>query len=416
MSTAEAKRLSEPVKANSASTGAQATAATPPAAAKRRPFAVLAVIVVLGLGGAAAYSLATAEQRSTDDAQVEADAQPLSARVQGTVRKLYVADNQAVKRGDIVLEIDDSDLQVRLSQAKAELAVAQAQAEAASAQEQVVGATATGGLHSAKAQVTSSVVGVQSADTQIEIARAALLRAQTDARRAELDLQRARELRAQNAIAQDRFDSAQLTYDSAQAALTQARGTLAATQDARAGALSRVADAQGRLAASTPTDALMAAAHAQTQLAQAHVKSAQAAVDLAQLELSYAQVKAPQDGIISKLGVREGQLLSENQPVAVLVPSATYVIANFKETQIGDMRVGDRAEVALDAYPGKHFSATVQSLAGGTGARFSLLPPDNASGNFVKVVQRVPVRLSWQAPPNVALQAGLSADVTVTVH
>jgi membrane fusion protein (multidrug efflux system) len=376
---------------------------------------VLGLLVGAALVAAVFYSFATAGRESTDDAQVEAETLPLAMRVGGTVRALHVAENQRVERGQPLVDLDDADLRVKVAQAEAELAVARAQAEAAAAQEQVASASATGGLHSAKAQVSSSQVGVQSADVQIEIAKSMLLRAQTDARRAELDLSRAQELQKSNAIAQDRLDSAQLTNDAAQAALVQARAGLSAAADSRAAAVSRVADAQGKLAASTPTDALIGAAHALTLLAQARVEAAQAARDLARLQLSYAVLVAPQAGVVSKLGVHEGQLVSESQPVAVLVPSATYVLANFKETQIGRMRPGDAAEVALDAYPGKHFAAVVESLSGGTGARFSLLPPDNASGNFVKVVQRVPVRLAWKTPPPLALPAGLSAEVTVNV-
>ncbi|MFI5307222.1 MAG: HlyD family secretion protein [Polyangiales bacterium] len=411
MSRAPAQIVAEPPKI----APAVVAPSPPPAPTGRRRFAMLGALVVVALLGAAGYSLLTARREGTDDAQVESEAMPIGVRVGGTVRALHVSENQRVKRGDLLLEIDDADLQAKVAQANAELAVAQAQAETAKAQEQVVSATATGGLHSAKAQFSSSQVGVQSADVQIEIAQATLSRAQTDARRAQLDLQRAQELEKSSAISQDRFDSAQLAYDSAEAALVQARAGLAAATDSRAAAVSRVADAQGKLAASTPTDALIGAAHAQTQLAQARVKAAQAMLELAQLQLSYATLTAPQDGVVSKLGVREGQLLGESQTVAVLIPSATYLVANFKETQIGRMRVGDAADVELDAYPGKRFSAAVESLSGGTGARFSLLPPDNASGNFVKVVQRVPVRLAWKSPPNLALQAGLSAEVTVSV-
>jgi membrane fusion protein (multidrug efflux system) len=177
-----------------------------------------------------------------------------------------------------------------------------------------------------------------------------------------------------------------------------------------------VSEARGSLARSAPVKPQIAAAEAQARLAAARVQSAQASLQLAELQLQYTQVVAPADGTISRLTARVGQLLQSGQPVAELVPDASYVIANFKETQIGQMRVGQRAEVEIDAYPGKKFPAQVQSLSGGTGARFALLPPDNATGNFVKVVQRVPVRLEWSRPPGVAMRAGLSADVTVFVR
>jgi membrane fusion protein (multidrug efflux system) len=137
---------------------------------------------------------------------------------------------------------------------------------------------------------------------------------------------------------------------------------------------------------------------------------------LAKLQLGYTRVLAPADGVASKLMVHDGQLVGIGQPVVELVPTATYVLANFKETQVGQMHPGQRAEIEIDAFPGRKFEGKVESLAGGTGAAFSLLPADNATGNFVKVVQRVPVRVSWvNLPGDISMRAGLSADVTVIV-
>ncbi len=162
--------------------------------------------------------------------------------------------------------------------------------------------------------------------------------------------------------------------------------------------------------------AQLAAAHAAAELARARVKVAEAQLRTARLQLDYTRVVAPEDGVVSRLGVHPGQNVQPGAPVAELVPSRTYVVANFKETQIGRMRPGQPAEIRLDAYPGRVFEGTVESRSGGTGARFALVPPDNASGNFVKVVQRVPVRITWTKPPDVPLAAGLSAVVTVRVR
>jgi membrane fusion protein (multidrug efflux system) len=139
-------------------------------------------------------------------------------------------------------------------------------------------------------------------------------------------------------------------------------------------------------------------------------------LELARLQLSYTKVMASEDGLVTKLTVQPGQMIQIGQPLAELVPDRTYVVANFKETQVGRMRAGQRARMRIDAFPGVEFEGTVESLGGGTGARFSLLPPDNASGNFVKVVQRVPVRIAWSKRPDLSLQAGLSTDVTVFVR
>ena len=155
-------------------------------------------------------------------------------------------------------------------------------------------------------------------------------------------------------------------------------------------------------------------ARAGAELAHARVRSAEAMLELAKLQLSYTRIVSPTDGIASKLSAREGQLLSVGQPVVEVVPLAVYVTANFKETQVGQMKAGQRAVIHVDAYPGRPLEGRVESLAGGTGASFALLPADNATGNFVKVVQRVPVRIALVNPPtDLTLRAGLSAEVQV---
>jgi len=211
-------------------------------------------------------------------------------------------------------------------------------------------------------------------------------------------------------------DHAEVAADAARAALAQAEAGLVGAQDARLAAISRVAEARGRLLQSSPVGAQLAAAHAAAELARARVKAVEAALRLADLQCSYTRVTAPDDGVVSRLGVHEGQSVLGGQPVVELVPARTYVVANFKETQIDKMRPGQRAAIRVDAFPGRTFEGTVESRSGGTGARFALVPPDNASGNFVKVVQRVPVRIAWKSPPDVPLAAGLSVVVTVFVR
>jgi membrane fusion protein, multidrug efflux system len=385
------------------------------AAKGRRAFVVLGGVAVVVLAAIGGYALLTHGQESTDDAQIDADVVPLSARVAGTVLALRVKDNQQVKAGDVLVELDPVDPQARLAQAQAELATARAQADAARAQEQVATSSAKGGFHSAKAVLSGSSVGVSSAEAQVAAAEAALERTKTEAHRTELDLARFRQLRDAGVISQQQLDNTQAAYDTAQAALLQARANLTAAQEARRGAVSKVAEAEGRVAQTENVDAQVAAAHAATELAEARVKAAEAAVALAENQVRYTRITAPSDGVVSKLGVHLGQLVSVGTPVAELVPSETYVVANFKETQIGQMHPGDRVKVEIDAYPGHDLEGRVESLSAGTGARFSLLPPDNASGNFVKVVQRVPVRIAWNSPPDIPLRAGLSAEVTVYV-
>jgi len=188
-------------------------------------------------------------------------------------------------------------------------------------------------------------------------------------------------------------------------------------EDARRSAQSRVFEARGRVDQSTPVEPQIAAARAGAALATARVRSATAALALARLQVGYAHVVSPADGFASKLAVHEGQLITAGQPIVELVPFRVYVVANFKETQIGRMRPGQPASVKLDAFPGRELQGRVESLSGGTGSSFSLLPPDNATGNFVKVVQRVPVRVTLVSPPaDLVLRPGLSAEVTVDVR
>jgi membrane fusion protein (multidrug efflux system) len=369
--------------------------------------------LALGIG---TYLLVTQGEESTDDAQVAADIVPIGTRVAGQIVTVNVQENQLVKKGDPIAEIDDADYTAREKQAEAELLTAQAQAQAADAQVQVTEATSRGGLASARAMLTGTSAGVGSAAAQGDAALAALNRAEVDAKKAELDLNRAKELRQANAIPSQAVDNAQAVYDSAQAAVAQARAQLSLAQQSRNAALAQVSEAQGKVSQSAPVEAEIATARAQADLAHARVDSAKAQLDLAKLQLSYTKIKAPSDGFASKLAVHPGQLVSVGQPVIELVPTATYVLANFKETQVGKMRIGEKAEISVDAYPGRKFEGKVQSLSGGTGSSFSLLPADNATGNFVKVVQRVPVRISWEnLPTDVPMRAGLSADVTVEV-
>ena len=355
--------------------------------------------VALAVGG---YSLYTRGKESTDDAQIEADVVPLSTRVPGQVKRLAAADNAHVAKGQLILELDDADFAARVAQAEAELETAASQAAAADAQAQITVAGARGGFTSAQAGISGSAAAVSTA-------QAGLSRAQAEERKAAAELTRSKELLAANVVPQQKLDDDQAAYDMAHAAVLQAQASLELAQ-------SRIGEARGRVEQSSPVQAAVAAAQAGARLAHAREKSAEAALEQAKLQLSYTKLYAQTDGQVTRLTAREGQMLQAAQPLAVLVPDQSYVVANFKETQIGEMRPGEPVDISLDAYPGHELHGKVESLAGGTGARFSLLPPDNASGNFVKVVQRIPVRIAWVDPPrDVPLKPGLSADVTVHV-
>lgn len=292
----------------------------------RRLWVVLGAITVLGIGLVFAYHLSTRGKESTDDAQVKADVVPLAARVGGAVLHVLVRENQHVRSGDLILEIDDADYRVRVDQAEGELAAAKAE----------------------------------------------VVRARPEERQNALELARSERLRAGEAIPQRQLEAAEVAARSGRAGLLQA---------------------------------------------QANFAAAQAALELAKLQLMYTKVVAPGDGHISDLGAHAGQILSADQPFAQFVPDHTYVVANFKETQTGEMHPGQRASISIDAYPHRSFRGHVESLSAGTGAEFALLPANNATGNFVKVVQRIPVRVAFDDPAaDVQLRAGLSANVTVYVH
>ncbi|HEX6836028.1 MAG TPA: HlyD family secretion protein [Polyangia bacterium] len=414
----ETKARLEPVPRDARPT--EASRPSPPPAVdeeppknKRRPFVIVGIVVgvmLLGIGG---YLIVTAGEEGTDDAAIAADMVPVGTRVAGQIVKVHVTENQLVHKGDVIAEIDPADYAARVKQEEADLASQEAQAAAADAQVAVVEAGSKGGLSSARAALAGSTVSVSSAEAQLAAAQAALARAQADARKAELDLTRAKELKAANAVPQERVDNAQAANDAAVAALAQAKAQVAMAQEARRAAEEHVGEMRGRLSQSSPIAAQIATARAQADLAHARVKSAEAQLELARLQLSYTAVKAPADGTASKLTVHEGQLVAVGSPVIELVPTETYILANFKETQLGKMKPGQRVDIKVDAYPGKKFEGKVESLSGGTGSSFSLLPADNASGNFVKVVQRVPVRVAWTRAPELPMRAGLSVDVTV---
>ncbi len=381
---------------------------------RRRVLTIAGAVVAAAALTSGVYLFLTRGDESTDDAQVEADVVAIAPRVAGVVVHVFVQDNQLVKKGDPLFEIDPADHAVRVRQAEADLGTARAQAAAADAQVKVVEASARGGLTGARAAVSSSTSALLASDSQIELARATLARAEADARKTSADLVRAKQLRAADVLSQAQYDAVQAAADAADAGVAAARAQLAAAEEAKHIAEGRVGEAQGRLGQSTPIGAHIAAARASADLAHERAKAAEAGLDLARLQLSYTKVVAPADGEVSKLTAREGQLIAVGQPGAALVPLQTYLVANFKETQIGAMKPGQPAEIRIDTYGGRRLEGRVESISAGTGARFSLLPPDNASGNFVKVVQRVPVRIAWvNAPPRIRLRAGLSANVTI---
>ena len=380
--------------------------------AKRLYFIIGGVVAVLVIGYLI-YALVTSGKEATDDAQVAADVVPVAPRIAGQVTNVYIHDNQLVHRGEPIADIDPKDAEVKVAQAQGDLETARAQAADADARVAVTQANARGAYVSAQGAVQSSRESVDMSHAAISDARAGVTRAEANAEKARRDWERASELGGKGDISKSQVDAARAANEAAQADLATARAHLVVTQNQAQAASANVQQAQGRLVQSEPVAAQVSSAQAQAQLAHAKVQTMEAALQSAQLSLSYTKITAPSDGIASKLAVHPGSLVSIGQPIVQLVPQRTYVVANFKETQVRNMRPGQQVKVKIDAIGRQEFDGKLESLSGGTGASFSLLPPDNASGNFVKVVQRVPVRVSWNGPSADRVPVGSSAEVTV---
>jgi len=373
----------------------------------------LVTCALLAFGG---YRWFNAGRESTDDAFVEGRVMPVAARVSGQVVKVLVTDNQQVEEGALLVELDPADLQARADVAAADLLSAQAQHDATKAQLDLVEknieanlAQAQGGLGQASGTVESSRASLEQARADVAAAESRLSLAQTE-------LKRSAALVATNSVSQADLDNRQAQFDQAKASLEQAQARFLSTKaniDASVGGQTL---ARGRVLAAQTGPQQLAAAQAALGVAAAKVKQAEAAKTLADLNLSYTKLRAPAKGVVSRRNVEVGQLVDPARPLLAIVPlDDVWVVANFKEDQLAEMNAGDKAIIEVDAFSGQKIAAHVDSLAGGTGSRFALLPPDNASGNFVKVVQRLPVLLRFDAPPPFALRPGMSAVVRVTV-
>ena len=395
---------------------AKATVVAPVPKKKR---AMRAYMIVLGLAGAVVgayfiHGYLTRDEVATDDAQIDADVVPVSARVAGVVLKMRVEDNQRVDAKQVIAEVDPADYEAKVAAAQADLDAASAQAEVAKAQVDIVRSTSGGALSSAKATLQGTGASVSAAHAQVASAQAALARGKAELAKAAADYARAKTLHDQGAVSGVALEAAVTSRDAAQAAVDAATANVAAARDQEALSQSRVAEAQGHVTQSTPVDRQINAAEAASKLADARVKSMAAALKLANLQLEYTKILAPAAGFVSKLAVHEGQMVQPGMTMLMVVPNKPYVVANFKETQMGRIAPGDKVDISVDALGGTTVHGKVASISAGTGARFSMMPPDNATGNFVKVVQRVPVKIVLdEGQDTTQLHAGLSVEVKV---
>jgi membrane fusion protein (multidrug efflux system) len=359
---------------------------------------------------------------ATDDAQLDADVVAVPSRAGGTVTRVHFTDNQRVDAGALLVELDDAQAKAKLAQAEAEVLGAKASAEAAEATAELTQKNAAAGQKIAGASLSGAAVAVTATADQIVEATANLASAKAQRDKAKLDLERTKQLFASGAIASAQMEAAQTPFDSAQAVADSAEARITTLKSSTSQARARVSEASARFGQANETlPSQVAEAKARAASAKARVATAEAMRDLARLDLSYTKIFAPHAGTVSKRSVAEGQLVSAGQAVVMLVPDArqkgaVWVTGNFKETQLAHMHVGQPATLTIDAY-GRELHGKVESFSGATGARFALLPPDNATGNFTKVVQRVPVRVKLDdVPADLALIPGLSVELTVNTR
>jgi membrane fusion protein (multidrug efflux system) len=328
---------------------------------------ILSLIVIGGVGYGISKYIYSLHHETTDDAQVDGDISPVNARVSGYIDSIFFVENQVVKRDDTLVKIDDRDLRLKVEQAQAALD------------------NAVANVSVVRANISTAQANVKTAQSNIEQQKIKVWKATQD-------FNRYQSLLADKSITQSQFDAVRAEKESAETALESTQRQLDASK------------------------AQLASAQEQVAVAESQVKSKQADVDYTKLQLSYATILSPANGVIAKKNIQLGQLVQAGQTLfAVVTDTNSYIIANFKETQLEKMKEGQQVDITIDAFPSEKISGKVYSFSGATGARFSLLPPDNATGNFVKVIQRVPVRIAMTLPKDVAtkLRPGMSARVTV---
>jgi membrane fusion protein (multidrug efflux system) len=363
-------------------------------------FALIAGFIVLVVAGYFIWHYYSVRE-STDDAQVDGHITPISARVSGTVTALHFTDNQSVDAGAVLVELDPRDYQVAVDRARAELADAQAAASAARRSVPISNIATSSGIATAQANRNA-------AQQEVDAANARLREARANYDKVSKDLERMKQLVTKDEISRQQ-------YDATVAAEQSARATVDAAQSAVATAQSHVAQAEAGVRNAQTGPQQVRVTEARAGSAAAAVQKAQANLAQAMLNLQYCTVRAPQSGIVSKRSVEVGQTIQPGQPLVALVDlSDIYVTANFKENQLANMRPGQPATVHVDAFD-KDLNGHVDSIGGATGGKFSLLPSDNATGNYVKVVQRVPVKIVFEpnADSQHLLRPGMSVVPTV---
>jgi membrane fusion protein (multidrug efflux system) len=406
------------------------TAAPKPNAKLRRLLIFGGAAVLVIVAGLFIYYF---NRESTDDAQVDGHITAISAKVYGRVSEVLVDDNQPVKAGQPLVKLDARDYQAALDQAKGQLALAEGEAQSAGVDIPRTRENTASGTSSADAQLSGAQADLMKAQVTYDQARTSDLawaqanvdKSRANAKLAQADLARFRPLMEKDEISKQQFDAAQANADATASALRadqekldQAQRNVQVTKAQLEAAQARVQQAQAGILAAKADTKQVAMKQADAAAKIAKVQQQRAAVEAAQLNLEYATITAPVDGVVTHKQVEVGQVVQQGQGLLVVVPlHNVWVTANFKETQLKKMKAGQKAEVKVDTY-GKTFSGHVDSIAGATGAVLSLLPPENATGNYVKVVQRIPVKIVLDPIPQekAVLRPGMNVEATVVTN
>ncbi len=383
----------------------------------RRKWPILVVVLVLiGLGLLAWRHYAG--WVSTDDAEIDGYIYPVSARIAGHAIKVAVENTQYVEKGTVLVELDPADYQVAVDRAKAQLADAEAASQGARVGVPISSVNTLTQVHSAQADVENAEAGIGAAEKQFQAAQAKLQEAEANNVVAQEDLKRYGELVGKQEISRQQYDQATALASASAATVAAAEATAAAAEQQVAQAKSRLtqSDAELRYAHTGPQQ--LRVIRARSDAAAAQVQAAEAALHQAELNVQYTTIVAPVSGIVGKRTVVAGENVSPGQALMAIVPTdLIWVTADFKETQLRQMRVGQPVKIHVDAY-GRDYNGHVDGIAGATGVQFSLLPPENATGNYVKVVQRVPVRILFNQgeDPQRLLRVGMSVEPRVKIN
>jgi len=379
-------------------------------------FAVIGLILVAG--GILLYRYFAAYE-STDDAEIDGYIYPVSTRVTGYVVRVTVDNNQFVQAGTVLAQLDPKDYDVAVVNAKATWANVRAASEAARINVPLTSVNTSSQLSSAQSDVENVQSGLAAAERQFEAAQATLRQAEANDLKAQDDVTRYKPLAEKDEIPQQQYTQAVDTQKATAAAIEAARASAAAAEQAVTGARTRVAQAEAELHYAETRPQQISLQQSRAQAADAQAEQAQAALQQAQLNLQYTTVVAPVSGVVGQRSVQPGQNVSPGQQLMTIVPLDSdniWVTANFKETQLTYMQPGQPVKISVDTY-GRSYDGHVLNIGGATGSRFSLLPPENATGNYVKVVQRIPVKIVFEKgqDPQHLLRPGMSVEPKVRV-